>query len=82
MRRGEVWWVNFEPSIGGETRKRRPAGSSQFDLPNDRNPSVSAAPLAWRHRGDRADGLRAIYSAAYSQSNDSSYANESYDAGY
>ena len=25
MRRGEVWWVNFEPSIGGEIRKKRPA---------------------------------------------------------
>src|ERR1700709_1707340 len=23
--RGEVWWVAFEPSIGGETRKTRPA---------------------------------------------------------
>ena len=25
MKRGEVWWVNFEPSIGGEIQKRRPA---------------------------------------------------------
>ena len=25
MNRGEVWWVNFDPSVGGETRKRRPA---------------------------------------------------------
>jgi mRNA interferase MazF len=25
MKRGEVRWVNFEPSIGGEIRKRRPA---------------------------------------------------------
>ena len=25
MRRGDVWWVNFEPSIGGEIRKQRPA---------------------------------------------------------
>lgn len=25
MRRGEIWWVNFDPSIGGETRKKRPA---------------------------------------------------------
>jgi len=25
MNRGEVWWVNFEPSIGGEIRKKRPA---------------------------------------------------------
>lgn len=25
MKRGEVWWVNFEPAIGGEIRKKRPA---------------------------------------------------------
>jgi mRNA interferase MazF len=25
MNRGDVWWVNFESSIGGETRKKRPA---------------------------------------------------------
>lgn len=23
--RGDVWWVNFNPSIGGETQKTRPA---------------------------------------------------------
>jgi len=25
MKRGEVWWVNFGPSLGGEIRKKRPA---------------------------------------------------------
>jgi len=25
MLRGEVWWVNFDPSLGGETQKTRPA---------------------------------------------------------
>lgn len=25
MKRGEVWWVDFEPSSGGEARKVRPA---------------------------------------------------------
>lgn len=25
MKRREVWWVNFDPSIGGEIRKKRPA---------------------------------------------------------
>ncbi len=24
-RRGEVWWVSFGPSVGGEIQKRRPA---------------------------------------------------------
>ncbi len=25
MTRGEVWWVNFDPSLGGEIKKTRPA---------------------------------------------------------
>lgn len=25
IRRGEVWWVSFDPSLGGEIRKTRPA---------------------------------------------------------
>ena len=25
MKRSEVWWVNFDPSVGGEIRKKRPA---------------------------------------------------------
>jgi len=25
MKRGEVWWVRFEPAVGGEVRKQRPA---------------------------------------------------------
>jgi mRNA interferase MazF len=25
LKRGDVWWVSFEPSVGGEIRKTRPA---------------------------------------------------------
>jgi mRNA interferase MazF len=25
IRRGDVWWVSFDPSLGGEIRKSRPA---------------------------------------------------------
>ena len=25
MKRCEIWWVNFDPSIGGEIQKKRPA---------------------------------------------------------
>ncbi|OGL43972.1 MAG: growth inhibitor PemK [Candidatus Schekmanbacteria bacterium RBG_13_48_7] len=25
MTRGDVWWINFDPSVGGEIRKKRPA---------------------------------------------------------
>ena len=34
MRRGEVWWVNFDPSVGGEIRKRRPAVIVSNDAAN------------------------------------------------
>jgi mRNA interferase MazF len=33
-RRGEVWWVAFEPSIGGEVRKTRPAVVVSNDIAN------------------------------------------------
>jgi mRNA interferase MazF len=33
-RRGEVWWVAFEPSIGGEIRKTRPAVVVSNDIAN------------------------------------------------
>ncbi|AUB83542.1 type II toxin-antitoxin system PemK/MazF family toxin [Candidatus Thiodictyon syntrophicum] len=34
MRRGEVWWVNFDPAVGGEIKKRRPAVIVSNDLAN------------------------------------------------
>jgi len=34
MKRGEVWWVNFEPSIGGEIRKKRPVVILSNDAAN------------------------------------------------
>ena len=34
MKRSEVWWVNFDPSIGGEIRKKRPAVIVSNDASN------------------------------------------------
>ena len=34
MQRGEVWWVNFEPAVGGEVRKQRPAAIVSNDVSN------------------------------------------------
>ncbi|MBB1250658.1 type II toxin-antitoxin system PemK/MazF family toxin [Rhizobium sp. G21] len=34
MRRGEVWWVAFDPSIGSEIRKTRPAIIVSNDIAN------------------------------------------------
>lgn len=34
MKRGEVWWVEFDPSIGSEIRKTRPAVIVSNDAAN------------------------------------------------
>lgn len=34
MTRGEVWWVNFDSSVGGEIRKKRPAVIISNDAAN------------------------------------------------
>ncbi|NOT60754.1 MAG: type II toxin-antitoxin system PemK/MazF family toxin [Acidobacteria bacterium] len=34
MKRGEVWWVNFDPSVSGEIQKQRPAVILSNDASN------------------------------------------------
>ena len=45
-RRGEVWWVNLDPTIGSEIRKSRPCLILTNDVLNDRRRTVVVIPLS------------------------------------
>ena len=46
MRRGEVWWVEFDPSVGSEIRKTRPAVIVSNDAANRNLARVVVIPMS------------------------------------
>ena len=45
MKRGDVWWINFDPSIGGEIQKIHPAVVVSNDTSNKYLNRVQVVPL-------------------------------------
>ncbi len=45
MKRGEVWWVEFDPSVGSEIRNKRPAVIVSNDAANRNLVRVVVVPL-------------------------------------
>src|SRR4030066_415268 len=45
IKRGEVFWVNFDPTLGSEAKKARPALVISNDINNAHSPIVSISPI-------------------------------------
>jgi mRNA interferase MazF len=56
-RRGEIYWVNLEPTIGSETQKTRPGLIISNDIGNEMSNMVIIAPITSKIKnGTRSRG--------------------------
>ena len=46
MRKGDIFWVNLDPTVGTEIRKKRPAVIIQNDVGNRHSPLTIVAPIS------------------------------------
>jgi mRNA interferase MazF len=49
-KRGEIYWVNLDPTVGGETKKRRPALVVSNDIGNELSSVIMVAPITSKIR--------------------------------
>ncbi|MEI8128737.1 MAG: type II toxin-antitoxin system PemK/MazF family toxin [bacterium] len=47
-KRGEIWWVNFEPSVGTEIKKTRPALIISNNMANEKSTRITVIPMTSR----------------------------------
>jgi mRNA interferase MazF len=45
IKRGDVFWVNFDPTVGSEAKKTRPAVVVSNNINNEYSPIVSICPI-------------------------------------
>ena len=62
IKRGDVFWVDFDPSKGTEIKKTRPALICSHDILNDNSSRIIVAPITSK--------LHKIYSFEYKISDD------------
>lgn len=64
IRRGDIFWVNFDPSKASEIQKTRPALVCSHDIMNEKYNRVIVAPIT--------SNLKKVYSFEYAIKNHSS----------